>query len=185
MDLKKFSFTLMTFGFVLIVAGAVSTFVLGLQEDRKAFYKKIDDANDTLEMFKTNVGAFDVMRGELYKALFATDYFTIMYQNDKEIKSKLSNYEHLVDELTQNIDYLDEVCSTTYYKNDFYSKCGKYEGTYERVVNNFVFDIQVYNSNVMQYNQTNSFYQVKQYNTTKSYIDYNNDSFYEGKEENS
>ena len=89
MDYRKLSFTLMTLSFVFIIAGAVSTFVMGLQEEKKAFYKKIDDTNNTFETFSTNISIFEAMRDELYNVVLVNVYYDTMYEEDKHIKNKL------------------------------------------------------------------------------------------------
>ncbi len=189
MNCRKFSFTLITISFILIVAGAVSTFVIGLQADREAFYMRVDDVNNEFEVFSTNTSAFENVRNELYDVVFANVYYDTMYEEDKNIKTKLSNYEQLVDELTKNTDYLDKLCSSSNRSfDDLKTKCSKYKNIYEQAVNYFVSDIEDYNANVLKYNEyqkslNNISYQIEKYETKKNYIDYNNDSVYDGKEE--
>ena len=189
MNYRKLSFTFMTLGFVLVMAGAVSTFILGLQGEREAFYKKIDDVNNEFETFSTNTSAFEAIRDELYNVVFSNVYYDTMYEEDKNIKTKLSNYEQLVDELTRNTNYLDKLCSSSNRSfDDLKTKCSKYKNIYEQAVNYFVSDIEDYNANVLKYNEyqkslNNISYQIEKYETKKNYIDYNNDSVYDGKEE--
>jgi len=187
MDYRKLSFTLMTMSFVFIIAGAVSTFVMGLQEEKKAFYKKIDDTNNTFETFSTNTSIFEAMRDELYNVVLANVYYDTMYEEDKHIKNKLSNYEHLVDELTNNTNYLNKLCNYSNSSQEIKTKCNKYKSLYEQVMNCFVSDIEAYNENVLKYNEyqksLGDIHLIKQYKTKKNYIDYNNNLVYDGKEE--
>ena len=52
MDSKKIAYILMTFSFVLIVSGSVSSFLIGLKNDRNETYKRMDDVSNSYEVFK-------------------------------------------------------------------------------------------------------------------------------------
>ena len=49
MNYRKIAFILMTVGFVMIMSGSVSSFVLGLQADREETYKRIEIVNDQFD----------------------------------------------------------------------------------------------------------------------------------------
>lgn len=186
MDFRKLSFTLMTLSFIFIMAGAVSTFVMGLQNDRNEFYKRINDIDNSFESFSTNVSAFGNIRDDLYSAVISNTHYENMFQDDVHVKNKLSNYEHLVDELTRNVNYLTTLCNDNdYFRDGVSDKCAKYKSIYEQVVNFFVSDINVYNNNILKYNEyqkaLKKSYFIDFYQTDKDYVDYNNDSVYEGK----
>ena len=188
MDYKKLAFRIMTLSFVLIISGGVSSFVLGLKQDHEATYNRMYKVDDEFEVFSTNTSVFESNRDELYNVVLSNVYYDTMFEEDKNVKNKLSNYENLVDELEKNTNNLNRLCNNMYYNDSSTnSKCKNYKSIYEQVVNYFVSDIKVYNENVNKYNkyqeENNSSLRIEKYKTTKKYIDYNNDKKFDGKEE--
>ena len=156
MKLRRFAYVLMTFSFILIVSGSVSSFLLGLKADKDSTYKRMDTVSDSFETFSTNVSAFEDMRDELYNSV-------------------LSNK-------------LDKLCEDVYYpESSINNKCINYKSIYEQVVNYFVTDINIYNKNIVNYNNyqasLGSGLLLKSYDTNKKFIDYNKDGSYDGKED--
>lgn len=187
MNYKKIAMGIMTLSFVLIISGGVSSFVLGLQKDKEEIYNRIIEVNNEFEVFSTNTTVFENFRNELYNVVLSNVYYDTMYDEDKNVKNKLSNYENLVDEFTKNTKKLNDLCENVYYPDGkVNTKCSNYKLIYEQVVNYFVSDINVYNENVKKYNEyqknNNSDLRVDKYKTSKVYIDYNNDNEYDGKE---
>ena len=187
MNSKKIALTIMTLSFVLIISGGVSSFVLGLKKDKEEIYNRISEVNNEFETFSTNTSVFESFRDDLYTIVLSNVYYDTMYDEDKMVKNKLSNYENLVDELTKNTKKLDKLCNDVYYPDSkVNTKCNNYKSIYEQVVNYFISDINVYNENVKKYNEyqrnNNSDLRVDKYKTDKVYIDYNNDNQYDGKE---
>ena len=187
MNSKRLVLTMMTLSFILIISGGVSSFVLGLKKDKEEIYNRISDVNFEFETFSTNTSVFESFRDELYNVVLSNVYYDTMYDEDKTVKNKLSNYENLVDELTKNTKKLESLCDDVYYPDSkVNTKCNNYKSIYEQVVNYFVSDINVYNENVKKYNDyqksNNSDLRVDKYKTKKKYIDYNNDKEYDGKE---
>ena len=188
MNNKRLALGMMTLSFILIVSGGVSSFVLGLKQDKEEIYKRINEVNDEFEVFSTNTSVFESRRDVLYNVILSNVYYDTMYDEDKKVKNELSNYENLVDELTKNTKKLDKLCDDVYYPDSkVNTKCSNYKSIYEQVVNYFISDINVYNENVKKYNEyqknNNSDLRVDKYKTTKKYIDYNKDKEYDGKEE--
>ena len=187
MNYKKIAMSMMTLSFILIVSGGVSSFVIGLKQDKEEILKRINNVNDEFEVFSANTSVFEKFRDDLYNIVLSNVYYDTMYDEDKIVKNKLSNYENLVDELTKNTRKLDKLCTDVYYPDSkVNTKCNNYRSIYEQVVNYFVRDINVYNGNVKKYNEyqknNNSGLRVDKYKTSKKYIDYNNDNEYDGKE---
>lgn len=186
--MKKIAMIMMTLSFILIISGGVSSFVLGLKKDKEEIYNRISEVNNEFEVFSTNTSVFEGFRDELYNVVLSNVYYDTMYDEDKAVKNKLSNYENLVDELTKNTKRLNKLCDDVYYPDSkVNTKCNNYKSIYEQVVNYFVSDINVYNENVVKYNEyqknNNSDLRVDKYKTDKKYIDYNEDKEFDGKEE--
>lgn len=188
MNSKKIAYFLMTLSFIMIISGCFSSFVISLKADRREIAKKMNDVSNVFEVFSTNTSIFEEKRGELYTSVLSNVYYENMYLEDTNIKNKLSNYENLVDQLKKNTISLNKLCEDVYYpKSDVNNRCQNYKSIYEQVVNYFVTDINVYNKNVKKYNdyQKNigSTLNVLEYKTKKTYIDYNGDKKFDGKED--
>ncbi len=188
MDTKKIALFVLTLSFVLIVSGSVSSFVVGLKADRRDTLSRMYEVNDSFEVFSTNTTVFENMRDTLYTDVLSKLYFDTMYEQDKDVKTTLSNYEHLVDELMKNTYELNSLCDKVYYPDrTVNSRCKNYKSIYEQIVNYFVSDINLYNSNIDKYNEyqasLGSLYRLRKYDTTRTYIDYNQDNQYDGREE--
>ena len=184
--MKKIANVFLVLSIVLIISGGVSSFILGLKMDRTETLNRMVEVNDIFEIFSANTTAFENIRDELYNEVLSNLYYDNMFVSDGIIKSKLSNYESLVDELGSNAKKLENLCNDVYYPDgNVNNKCFNYKSIYEQVVNYFISDINVYNSNVKDYNDyqtaNNLFYFVKEYKTDKKYIDYNNDKVFDGK----
>ena len=82
-----------------------------------------------------------------------------------------------------------ENCKDVYFPNaDTNTKCQTYAITYEEMVNSVINDIKQVNQNIEDYNKYNEenntgIPPIQKYNTTKKYIDFNNDKEYAGKED--
>ena len=174
MNLRKFAYILMTFSFILIISGSVSSFLISLSNDKKRTYKRMDDVSNSFEVFSTNVTAFENLREQLYTTTFNNVYYDTMYQQDNEVKNNTTN--------------LNKLCDNVYYPNSSVNKkCAEYKTIYEQVINYFVSDINSYNDNVTKYNNyqasQGSNLTINKYLTTKKFIDYDNDDKFAGKEE--
>ena len=187
MDSKKIAYAMVCLSIVLIVAGCFSSFLKGLRADHNVVLKKMDNVEQEFESFSTNTTVFEEMRDELYNETLGNIFFETMQEEDETVKNKLSNYEQLVDALTKSTKSLDQLCEKTYFpKGEVNSMCINYKMIYEQVINYFVTDIKIYNENIEKYNEyergLNSDLRLDRYKTNKSYIDYNNDKMFDGKE---
>ena len=185
---KKSLFIIITLAFILIVSGGVASFVLGLKADREGIQKRVADVNNEYESFSTNTSIFEEKRDELYNTTLGNLFYETMKDEDAKVKEELKKYEDLVDILTKNTKTLDGLCDNVYYPDSkVNAKCANYKSIYEQVVNYFISDINVYNSNIDKFNEyqksNSSDIVIEKYKTDKKYIDYNNDKNYDGKEE--
>ena len=129
--MRKIANVLLVLSIVLIISGGVSTFILGLQADRTETLSRMVEVNDVFEIFSANTTAFENLRDELYNEVLGNLYYDNMFASDGIIKTKLSNYESLVDELGSNaknekhaLDILRKLCPfgslQVYYQQDDY-----------------------------------------------------------------
>lgn len=188
MNGKKIGYVLLTISLVMIISGGVSSFLIGLNEDRELTFRRMDDVSSKFEDFSTMTTLFEDKREILYSSVIGNTYYDSMLLNDTSSKASLKDYELMVDEISRLVSSLDKLCDDVYYPDgDVNNKCINYKGIYEQVVNYFVGDIKAYNNNVLKFNQYQASLQsnakILEYETTKDYIDYNKDKQFDGKEE--
>lgn len=185
---RKYAYYLLALGIVLIISGAFSSFLVGLKKDRELVVRRMDDVSSAYETFNTYVSFYGDYREDFHESILENLYYETMYNSDTLVKNEFVKYEKMVDEITDSVKELDALCKDVYYpEGNINSMCMNYSTIYEQVMNYFVTDVDDYNEIVKQYNSyqtsTNSNYYVKEYSTTKYYIDYNGDRVFEGKEE--
>lgn len=188
MKAKRISYILLAISFVMIMAGGVSSFLIGLRADKELINKRMIDVSNEFEDFSTNTSLFENERDVLYNELLTNLFFDTMQQNDNVAKVKLSNYENMVDEITKQVRQLDKLCNDVYYPDSSVNnKCNNYQLIYEQIVNYFLSDINMYNENIKKFNEyqksINSAVSLKEYSTNKKFIDYNKDKQFDGKED--
>ncbi len=187
MNVKKISYILLAISFVMIISGGVSSFLMGLRTDKQMINKRMIDVSNEFEDFSTNTSLFETARDNLYEEILSNLFFDTMQQNDQIAKTRFSNYENMVDEISKQVKQLDHLCSDVYYPDSSVNnKCSNYQLIYEQVVNYFISDVKVYNENIKKFNEyQKSIYSgvsLEEYSTTKKFIDYNKDKQYDGKE---
>ena len=188
MNMKKLIYIFFTLGFVLLISGGFSSFLINLREDHQEVLRRMDDVSAIFEGFSTNTSIFEDYRDNLYTDVLGNVYYETMYSTDDAVKEKLDEYESIVDDLSKDTKKLDKLCGSVYYpEGEVNNMCVNYASIYEQVVNYFVTDINTYNENVQKYNEyqkaINSTLIVSKYKTKYQYIDYNGDKVFDGKEE--
>ena len=188
MKTQKIGYLLLCLSLVLIISGGFSSFLSGLEKDREEVMRRMEDVDAEFEGFNTNTGIFEEYRDNLYTEVLGNVYYETMHDTDESVKSTLSSYESIVDELGKSAKKLDVLCKNIYYpKSNKTHKCATYKSIYEQVVNYFVTDINTYNDNVLKYNEyqenINKELLVEEYHTKKQYIDYNDDGAFDGRED--
>ncbi len=185
---KVVSYVLFAIGLVMIIAGGVSSFLIGLRTDQSLMNKRMNVVTDQFEDFSTNTSIFENERDSIYTEVLNNVYFDTMASTDQVVKTRLSNYENMVDEIGKQAVEMKKLCKDVYYPDSsINSKCSNYEAIYEQVVNYFVSDVNVYNANIKKFNEyqkgLGSPIALTEYKTEKKYVDYNKDGNYDGKEE--
>lgn len=185
---RNLAFILMGVGSLMIFSGFVSSFIIGLNEDREIVRARMIDVNNTFEEFSTQVSIYEEQRDLLYEKTLSSFYYDKMFQEDSTVKNRVSNYEAIVDAITKKTKQLDTLCDEVYYPDSSVnSKCINYKSIYEQVNNYFVTDVTYYNKNIDKYNtyikSSGGNNVIKRYETDKKFVDYNKDKKYDGREE--
>jgi len=187
MNIRKIAYGLLCLSLVMIFSGSFSSFIINLQNDHQKVVRRMDDVSGVFEGFSTKITIFEDFRDELYTEVLGNVYYDTMYVTDEMVKSKLSEYEDIVDDIGNDVKRLDGWCGNVYYPQATVNNmCINYKVIYEQVVNYYVTDINTYNENVQKYNEyqkaISSNLLVEPFQTKYDFIDYNADNEFSGKE---
>ncbi len=188
MNIRKIAYAMLSLSLVLIISGCFSSFLTGLKQDQEVVYHRMEDVTASYEAFSTNVSFFGDYREDFHESILENLYYETMLNTDSLVKTELTKYEDMVDDIMDEVKKLDSLCKDVYYpQGEVNNMCMNYQVMFEQVMNYFILDVEDYNESVTKYNDyqksigSNSY--VEKYSTTKDYIDYNGDKIFEGKEE--
>ena len=188
---KKKLLILSLIGIMLIICGLIFMFISSVKKDQKEMNSRMEKIISSYDDFSTNIEKFNTTRDSIHNEFLDKVYYETLEQNDTSYKNKLYEYEKLVSTISKDSKTLREYCKGDVYysSSDANSKCTSFKLGYEEMVNTFVDDINIYNTNIKDYNayldsegKTDSI-KLEEYKTEKTYIDYNKDGDYSGKEE--
>ncbi len=188
MKSNNFPFYMIGIGFLMIFSGCVSSFIINLKADQAVVLNRMNDVNNTFEEFSTSVSIYEEKRDLLYTEVLSNLFYDTMFNQDKIVKTRITNHEAIVNEINKKKKEMDNLCSEVYYPDSAVNnKCSNYKSIYEQVVNYFVTDIKYYNKHVDEYNTyikgLNGTSFIEKYKTNKKYIDCNEDGKFDGKED--
>lgn len=178
---KKAIYILFGIGILMLFSGCFSNFINGLRNDHEQVNQRMKIVDTDYTELTNNINTFTEARDNLYSKYLEKVDYTTFYKNNNIINSSISNYETIVDEISEKVKSLDNLCENTYFtSNETNEKCSNYKLLYEQVNNYFVSDINKYNKIVQDYNM-NNVKNVNVYVLSREYIDYNNDKSFDGK----
>ena len=191
MNNKKKITILILLGIISIIVGLVILFISNLKRDQQEMNDRIEIIIKDYNKFSKDLKKVNETRDTLHKDFLDTIYYDTFEKNDTSYKNRLLEYEEDVTEISKNNKKLKEYCNSNIYysSSDVNSKCSAFNLAYEQMVNSFVDDINKYNSNISMYNSwldgqgNTSSLKLEKYKTKKTYIDFNKDGDYSGKEE--
>ena len=187
MKSKKLGMFIFVASIVMVIAGSICVFVISLNADREETQKRMGVVNKEFESFNEIITTFEAERDSLYTEYFGNVFYDTLETNDPIIKTKLTNYEKVVNDITKKADAMKDLCEDVYYPDSSVnSKCSDYKLIYEQVVNYFVEDVKLYNDTIKTFNEqqaaAGSTFALMTYKTEFDYIDYNKDGSFDGKE---
>ena len=180
---------LLIVGITLTITGLITNFTFSLKQDKQEVKERMKIVNSTYEIFKKDAKEFSTTRDNLYDNVFSELYFETLNLTINNCLMELQKYEQKLDELTPIANKLKKNCKDIYFPtSDTNTKCQTYATAYEEMVNYFVNDVKQVNDNIEKYNEYNienntQIAPLQKYNTTKKYIDFNEDKEYSGKED--
>ncbi len=176
-------------GILLIIIGLITNFTMSFKADKEEVSNRMEKVNENYEIFKREASNFNNTRDNLYNNSFAELYFETLNLSINNCLIELEKYEQKLDEMGKIAKELKDNCGDIYFPEaDINNKCQNYATSYEEMVNYFMNDIIQVNKNIEEYNKYNTEHvtgiaPLQKYNTTKNYIDFNNDKKYAGKED--
>lgn len=191
MSNKKKLLILFLLGAVSIITGLILLFISNLKKDQKEMNDRISVIIKQYDEFSSEIEKVNATREELHKDFLDTIYYDTFEKNDTSYKNRLLEYEEAITKISKDNKTLKEYCNSNIYysSSDANSKCSAFNLAYEQMVNTFVDDINKYNSNITKYNSwldeqgNTTSLRLEKYATKKTYIDFNKDGDYSGKEE--
>ena len=187
--MKKQVTILSSLGVLFIVLGIITNFTINLKQDKKEVNIRMKSINSIYEIFKTNTQSFSETRDHLYDNIFSELYFETLNQSIPRCLEELQNYEVILNKVVNNAIELKKKCEGLYFPEaNINTKCKTAILSYEEMVNYFINDVTQVNENIEEFNKYNKenntgIAPLQKYNTTKKYIDFNNDKDYTGKED--
>lgn len=188
---KKKIVILVVIGVTCIIWGLITLFISSVKKDQKEMNARMDVIISRYTAFNSKLEEFSTKRDEIHQSFLDTIYYEALGNNDTEYKNKLYEYEQIVTDISKSTKKLREYCKDGIYysQSDVNSKCNSFKQGYEEMINTFVEDVNLYNSNLEQYNSwldsegKTDAVKLENYKTSKKYIDYNKDGTYAGKGE--
>ncbi len=161
-------------------------FILGFLEDKTETRKEMKKIQKEYVTFKSSIESYNTIRDQLYASVFKDTYYNTFKEKDPGNKEMLKEAEKIVKQVATASKSLKKACDGVIYPDvSINTKCSSFSLAYEQVINSFVSDVDAYNKQIDAYNTWigKKEEQVESYKTKRTYIDYNQDKKYSGKEE--
>lgn len=189
-DSNKKIVTLVLLGSVCLISGFVLMFISSIKKDQKELNSRIDTIIKGYKKYKKDLVDINKERDLIHNEFLDKIYYETFQQKDTEYKNKILKYEEDITDLSKKNKKLKEYCNSgVYYSStDANNKCRAFNIAYEQMINTFVEDVSIFNSNIDKYNKwldekgDKTSIRLEKYKTKKTYIDFNDDGDYAGKE---
>lgn len=164
----------------LILIIIVIIFVINIYREKKTSVKNMEIIKNNYSELSANVTDYNKIRENLSGKLnnFTYENFPKEYEDYNEL---LKSYNDNIEKIDNNISNINSKCNNIYNDISVNKICDSYKTLYEKIINLYVIDLTNYNNKVISYNEyTNNNIEVFKL-MHEDYIDYNEDSVYEGK----
>lgn len=165
---------------ILLIITITATVVINIKKEKALIKENIEIIKTNYENLSNNVEEYNKIRSEHNNKM--TNFFYETYlKNKEEYEKTLNDYNNIIIKIDTSIENINKKCNQTIYEDsNIVNICSNYEVLYEKLINLYVTDIKNYNKNVAGYNEYKKD-NVQLFEMIHSeYIDYNNDSKYEG-----
>lgn len=150
--LKKLVVLLIGMIVIILITLITINYINTNKERQNELNNNIVIVNENYDKLKISVNTFNDNRVNIYNNVLNKIYFEELENNYNNWNECFNNYEKSVIDMENIINSLDKVCNIEYFDNNVNKKCKNYKKTYEDVVNTFVLDVELYNKQLLEYN---------------------------------
>ena len=164
---------------LIILISSISLIISSIIKDKKETTKNIELIKYNSEQLNENVLEYNEIRKELSAKL--NNFMYDKFIDDKEkYEEILVKYNKNIEKIDNNIKNIDDRCKVIYNDKDINNICNNYKINYEKLINLYVSDINIYNQKIVSYNEYKS-ENIELFKLIHNdYIDYNQDDRHEG-----
>lgn len=160
----------------------LTLFVLNVVKDKKESNKNMQLIKDNYNELSTHVSEYNQIRTNLSEKLNDFIYETYPKEHDSYVEL-LNKYNDNIKNIDTKVNNINNKCDVLYSDISINKICDSYKVLYEKLINLYITDINIYNNKIKGYNQ---YKEKDEYQETelihKEYLDYNQDKIYEGKD---
>lgn len=183
---KKFIITTIIIILISLIIFGIYTFINNFKEDKQLTQAKANEIVTEYNKFNESILTFAKERDNIYN-LRENTYLEEFAKNTEGWNNLMLTHEKNIENIEKNSKKLKENCTAIYADPNINSKCTIFKSTYEAAHNYYITDIKSYNKTVQEYNEwssktNNKPLQKIKLTIYKTYIDYDKDGEYFGKE---
>ena len=175
--------------FIVIVIGIITYVVINYTNDQAEIKKRMNLVKENYQTFKEEATNFNNNRDTIYNEVMKDMYYQTLKDNDERYKELYNNYQQSLTKIDKIYNKTKDNCINALYPDvTINNKCEALVIGYEKIVNTYVSDVNLYKINIEKYNnwleETSSIdVKLEKIKTNRKYIDINGDRKYEGKKE--
>ena len=164
---------------VIIFVTIITILVLTTVKASKRTKNNLNIIKSSYNVLSVSVNDYNDIRTEYTNML--ADFYLDTYEAKRESYTELlTKYNKTIETIDSSVARIKLRCNQLYNDNDVNTICNNYESLYEKLINLYVSDLKNYNDKVTKYNEYKKTELELFPMIHEDYIDYNNDSVYEG-----
>lgn len=164
---------------ILIIISITAIIIINIKKEKTLIEENIEVITNNYEEFKTQIQNYNQIRNE-YNEKAKNIFYDTYKEQKKEIDDILIRYNETIQKIDKTVDNINKKCIVLYDDANINSICSIYQELYEKIINLYVTDLTSYNNIIREYNEYKSENLELFQMIHSEYIDYNNDTKYEG-----
>ena len=168
---------------IILILGFCGLVYGSYTKNQKENEKNIAIIKSAYDSLSGDIKTYNQIRSEYNDML--SNFFLETYKDSHEsYQELLTKYNEVVKSIDSSVKKMDQRCNHLYEDITINNICTNYSIIYEKLINLYVTDLNIYNSNIEAYNEYKKENIEKFAMIHSDYIDYNNDGIYEGRDMN-
>ncbi|MBQ2873306.1 MAG: hypothetical protein IJE89_04845 [Bacilli bacterium] len=164
---------------IIVIIILITLIIFNTIKNKNLTKENMEIITTNYEELSINVNEYNNVRTKLSEKL--NNFIYEKYKNNhEEYLSILLEYNNIIKKIDNNVDNINDKCNFIYKNISVNKICNSYQMIYEKLINLYISDINIYNNKITSYNE----YKSESINLFElihtDYIDYNNDNIYEG-----